>query len=163
MRFISAPPNWLMAKIAKDFGIQDPSLAVPSPAGTEAEARDPSRPFVVKMHAQWCPVCLLTKGTWAAVQQTHAGSANLVVFDFTNEKTTEASRADAKRLGLEKFFDENGGVSGVVYVLDGRTKEVRAELVGEHNAAAYGRAIEAANAAWPAWRKRATSWLPSDW
>jgi thiol-disulfide isomerase/thioredoxin len=113
-------------------------------AVSEAEARDPSRPFVVKMHAQWCPVCLLTKGTWAAVQQTHAGSANLVVFDFTNEKTTEASRADAKRLGLEKFFDENGGVSGVVYVLDGRTKEVRAELVGEHNAAAYRRAIEAA-------------------
>lgn len=113
-------------------------------AVSEAEARDPSRPFVVKMHAQWCSVCVLTKGAWAAVQRTHAGRANLVVFDFTNEKTTEASRAEAKRLGLEKFFDENGGTSGVVYVLDGRTKEIRAELAGERDAAAYRSAIDSA-------------------
>jgi len=30
--------NWVMAKICKDFGFNDPSLAVPQPAGTEAHA-----------------------------------------------------------------------------------------------------------------------------
>ena len=105
---------------------------------SDTEALNPSRPYVVKMHAQWCSICMLTKGAWTQVQQTHAGRANLVVFDFTNDQTTAASRAEAKRLGLEKFFDDYGGASGVVYVLDGPTKEVRAELAGELDATAYG-------------------------
>src|SRR4051812_30605183 len=53
-----------------------------------AEVRSPTKPFVVKVHAQWCPVCMSTKGVWAKVQKAYAERVNLVVFDLTNETTT---------------------------------------------------------------------------
>jgi thiol-disulfide isomerase/thioredoxin len=76
--------------------------AVPSvPA---AEAVNPTRPYVVKLHAQWCPVCLTTTSIWSQIEAAYGNRVNLVVFDFTNEATTVASEAEARRLGLEQFF-----------------------------------------------------------
>jgi thiol-disulfide isomerase/thioredoxin len=95
-----------------------------------AEAVESGRPLVVKLHAQWCHVCRIGKGAWSQIEQTYAGRVNLLVLDFTNDATTEASRAEAKRLGLDAFFDEFVGVSGPVAVLDGRTKEVTALISG---------------------------------
>src|SRR5688572_29321499 len=66
-----------------------------------AEIATPGRPYVVKLHAQWCPVCMVTKDMWAQIEQTYAGRVNLVVLDFTNQANTDASRSEAKRLGLE--------------------------------------------------------------
>src|SRR5437667_218000 len=93
---------------------------------SSAEAANPSKPYVVKLHAQWCPVCMLTKAVWSQIEVTYSMHANLVVFDFTNQTTTDASRAEAKRLGLEEFFDANAGSTGTIAVLDGRTKAVTA-------------------------------------
>src|SRR5262245_37282241 len=64
------------------------------------------KPFVVKLHAQWCPVCMMTKGVWSQIEKSYSGRVNLLVLDFTNEANTEASRTEASRLGLAKFFDE---------------------------------------------------------
>ena len=66
-----------------------------------AEAASPSKPYVVKVHAQWCSICMETKAVWRQVEETYAQRVNLVVFDLTNETTTDASRAEAKRLGLD--------------------------------------------------------------
>ena len=89
----------------------------------EAVARA-DKPFVVKMHAQWCSVCMVTKGVWSEVEATYASRVNLVVMDFTNETATERSRVEAQRLGLGQFFAEYAGATGVVVVLDGRTREL---------------------------------------
>src|SRR5688572_26800663 len=64
-----------------------------------AEASASTKPFVVKLHAQWCPYCMLTKDEWARVEQAYAGRVNFVVFDFTNQAATERSREQAERLG----------------------------------------------------------------
>ena len=87
---------------------------------------------------------MATKGVWAKVQQAYEGRVNLVVFDLTNEQTTRASRAEARRLGLEKFFDEYAGAPGAVYVVDGPTKAVKGELAGERDLAHYRTAIDEA-------------------
>jgi thiol-disulfide isomerase/thioredoxin len=108
-----------------------------------AEAANPDKPYVVKLHAQWCPVCMLTKGVWPQIDETYSSRVNLVVFDFTNQATTEASRAEAKRLGLEKFFEENAGSTGTIVTLDGRTKEVTSSINGSRNFAEYRAAIDA--------------------
>jgi hypothetical protein len=102
------------------------------------------RPFVVKLHARWCAVCALTKPAWSDLEKTYSTSVNLVVFDFTNSTTTEASRNEARRIGLEPFFDEYGGGTGIVAVLDGRTKKVLTVLEGHRSRAEYHAAIDAA-------------------
>jgi thiol-disulfide isomerase/thioredoxin len=120
--------------------ITNPMPAVP--AITAAEAGNPSKPYVVKLHAQWCPVCMLTKNVWSQIEDTYSARANLVVLDFTNQANTDVSRAEAKRLGLEAFFDEYVGATGTIVVLDGRTKEVTASINGSRNFAEYRTAID---------------------
>jgi thiol-disulfide isomerase/thioredoxin len=112
------------------------------PAISSAEASDTSRPFVVKLHAQWCPVCMMTKSVWSQIERTDSGRVNLVVFDFTNDATTVATRAEAKRLGLEKAFDENAGSTGSILILDGRTREVTTSIHGSRDFAEYRAAID---------------------
>ena len=113
------------------------------PPISAVEAADTSRPYIVKLHAQWCPICMLTKKVWSQIEVAYSGRANLVVFDFTNKATTDMSRAQAKRLGLEKFFDENAGSTGTIAILDGRTKEETASIHGIRGFDEYRAAIDA--------------------
>jgi len=101
-------------------------------------------PWVVKLHAQWCPVCMLTKGMWSQIEQTYAGRVRLAVFDFTNEKTTAASRAEAERLGLSVVYDEAAFATGSVLVLDGRGQGIVAWINGSRDFADYRAAIDSA-------------------
>jgi thiol-disulfide isomerase/thioredoxin len=114
------------------------------PAISDAEAANPGKPYVVKLHAQWCPVCMVTKGVWSEIEDTYSRRVNLVVLDFTNRANTDASRAEAERLGLEGFFDEYAGSTGTIVVLDGRSKEVTASINGSRDFAEYRAAIDAA-------------------
>ena len=108
-----------------------------------AEAANPARPFVVKLHAQWCPLCMVTKDEWRQIAETYAGRVNLVVLDFTNQASTDASRVEAGRLGLGAFFDEYEGVTGTIVILDGRTKTVTESIHGNREFAEYRAAIDA--------------------
>lgn len=107
-----------------------------------SSAGDATMPVVVKLHARWCPVCMTTKDVWATVQAEYAGRVRLVVFDFTTESTTQASRREAERLGLSRLFDEYLGETGTVLVLDGTSDVVRFQLHGDRDAAHYRHAID---------------------
>jgi hypothetical protein len=87
---------------------------------------------------------MLTRGVWSLVEAAYSTRANLVVFDFTNQATTDASRAEAGRLGFGKAFDENAGWTGTILVLDGRTKDVTASIHGSRDFSEYRAAIDAA-------------------
>ena len=117
--------------------------ATPTVPTISLEDANTNRPYVVKLHAQWCPICMLTKKVWSQIEVEYSGRANLVVFDFTNKATTDVSRAQAKRLGLEKFFDENAGSTGTIAILDGRTKEETASIHGIRGFDEYRAAIDA--------------------
>jgi len=119
------------------------------PAIGTAEAQAPGAPWVVKLHAQWCPVCMLTKGMWSEIERAYAGRVRLAVFDFTDEETTAASRREAERLGLGTVFEEAGFATGPILVLDGRTKEIVAWINGSRDFAEYRAAIDSALAAAP--------------
>jgi thiol-disulfide isomerase/thioredoxin len=101
-----------------------------------------NKPFVIKLHARWCPKCMLQSAVWSQVEQAYAGRVHLMVLDFSNDATTARSRADASRLGLEAFFDEYAGATGFVVVLD-RQRKVAAE-VGGRDFDTYRAAVEAA-------------------
>src|SRR5688572_32600851 len=86
-----------------------PATSIPS-----VEHERGGKPYVVKLHAQWCPKCLMTKGAWAELQEKYAGRAHFLVFDFTNQRTTDASGVEANRLGLGEFFENAGGTGSVI-------------------------------------------------
>jgi hypothetical protein len=111
------------------------------PAISAADAANPAKPFVIKLHAQWCVTCLATKEVWSEIEAAYSRQANLVVFDFTSDASTDVSRADAKRLGLEKVFEENDS-TGTILVVDGRTKDVVASIVGSRDFSEYRAAID---------------------
>jgi len=123
------------------------NVAPSVPAVSPAEAAQTGKPYVVKLHAQWCAVCMITKDVWTQIEKTYAQRVNLVVLDFTTDADAEASRVEAARLGLTKFFDEYGGATGTIVVLDGRTREVTASINGSRDFADYRPAIDAALAA----------------
>lgn len=112
------------------------------PPVTAEDAANSSRPYVVKLHAQWCPKCMMTKDVWGEVERAYAGRVNLVVLDFTDDARTAASRAEARRLGLESIFDDYEGVTGAVLVIDGATRAVKADISGSRDLAEYRVAIE---------------------
>jgi hypothetical protein len=121
--------------------VMNPAPGVP--AVSAADAANPEKPYVVKIHAQWCAVCMVTKGVWSEIENAYSGRVNLLVLDVTNQATTDASRAEAKRLGLEQFFDEYSGGTGTILVLDGRTRLVTASISGSRDFAEYRAAIDA--------------------
>ena len=116
----------------------------PAPKVDRISSQESEKPYVVKLHARWCPVCALTKSVWSDIEKAHSASVNLVVFDFTNGTTTEASRREAKRIGLDTFFEEYAGWTGAIAVLDGQTKKVITVLEGRRSGAEYHAAIDAA-------------------
>jgi thiol-disulfide isomerase/thioredoxin len=114
-----------------------------------ADATAAGAPWVLKLHAQWCPICMLTKGMWSEVEQTYAGRVRLAVFDFTDEATTAATRAEAERLGLAAVFEEARFTTGSILVVDGQTKEILTWIHGSREFADYRAAIDAALARRP--------------
>jgi hypothetical protein len=92
---------------------------------------------------------MVTKDAWTSLEHAYAGRVRLVVFDFTTTASTEASRVEARRLGLETVFDEYVGETGTVLVLDGASKTVRDALHGRRNPREYEAAIDKALAARP--------------
>ena len=122
--------------------LRNPAPIVPA-IDTDVLAASPAKPMVVKLHAQWCAVCMVTKDIWSQIEKTYAGRVNLVVLDFTTQASTDASRAEAARLGLTKVFDEYEGVTGTILVVDGRTRGVTADIGGRRDFAEYRAAIDA--------------------
>lgn len=118
------------------------------PIGNADEAG--GRPWVVKLHARWCPVCMVTKDVWAGIEAAYGGRVNLLVLDFTNEATTTASEAEARRLGLDGVLRDYYGASGIVLVLDTESHAVRSEIAGSLDWDDYTAAIDAAIAREPA-------------
>lgn len=143
--------RWLLASAAV-VGVTGGVIALliwtnPAPRVPSIPVVDPARaraPYVVKLHARWCPVCMVTKDQWANVQAAYDGEVRFVVFDFTTGATTETSRAEARRLGLDAVFEDYVGETGTVLVVDGTTNAIRNSLHGNLELTEYRSAIDAA-------------------
>lgn len=126
------------------FGLLAVLVVGPRVAGAAPTEPDAQRPFVVKIHADWCGTCTRLAPTWTRIEQELGGRARLVVFDVSDRKTLGRSRELAEELGLGDFFERHRGGTGVIAVLDGATGEPVALHKGEADYAVYERAVEAA-------------------
>jgi thiol-disulfide isomerase/thioredoxin len=104
-------------------------------------AADASKPFVVKIHADWCGTCTKLNPTIEALQTKVGDNVRIVVLDVTDRESVKRSTAEADRLGIRAFFDANKSKTGTVGVLDGATREPVVVLKGETDVAKYEAAL----------------------
>ncbi len=103
--------------------------------------------YVVKIHADWCGSCRATESVWERVRKELGNRATVVKLDVSDRVEYEKSIAEARRLGIEEFFQEYRGKTGVVAILDCRTREPVAVLNGERNFDEYVKAVTKAGRA----------------
>jgi thiol-disulfide isomerase/thioredoxin len=117
------------------------TIAVAGSGGAEsAPAPDSAQPYIVKVHADWCGTCSALEPTWQKIEAEYRGKARLVVFDVTNKKAVDKSRAEAEMLGLTGVFDRYKGKTGTIAVLDAQRNPI-AVMKGELDFTRYKEAI----------------------
>lgn len=123
------------------------ALAGSAGAGSGAAvsaAADASKPFLVKIHADWCGTCTRMNPTFEALEEKVGSESRIVVLDVTDKTTTAAARAEAERLGVVGFFEEYKSKTGSVGVLRGDDREVVQVIRGATDPARYVTALEQA-------------------
>ena len=107
-------------------------------------AEDASKPFLVKIHADWCGTCTRMNPTFEALEQKVGSESRIVVLDVTDKTTTAAARTEAERLGVTAFFEEYKSKTGTVGVLRGDDRAVVQVIKGATDPARYVSALEQA-------------------
>ena len=108
-----------------------------------AEA-DASRPFLVKIHADWCGTCNRLEAPLSALRESHGSEIRYVTLDVTDRAATDRAGQEAERLGIKGFFDAHKGKTGTVAVIHGVTRQPVAVFKGELDGSVYEAALEAA-------------------
>lgn len=120
-------------------------LLGPAALGGHHEAGEATdRPYLVKVHADWCGTCTRLGPVWERLEAAYGKRAQLVVFDVTDRDAVARSREAAERLGLVEFFDDHKSRTGTVAVLGGDRKPVavfKGETDFDRYAVALGRAL----------------------
>ncbi len=82
------------------------------------------KPVVVDIYASWCPGCKNIAPTLSKLEQQYGTKMNLVVFDVSDAKTTQASMKKAASLGLTNFFNANKSKTSTVAIIDPATGKI---------------------------------------
>jgi thiol-disulfide isomerase/thioredoxin len=120
------------------------TLAAAVPVASSAADTCPTKPIVVRIHADWCRICQKTESTWKQVQRDFAQQATVVKLDVSDRVALQGSSQQAEELGIGGFFSEYRSRTGTVAVLDCRTRKPVAILSGESDIAKYREAISKA-------------------
>ena len=112
-------------------------IALMSPAiivRAEPEESTPGKPKVIalKFHADWCGSCKAMGDVFEELQAKYDNEPVLyVVLDQTREYHRQQSTFMAKSLGLGPVWDEYGGKTGFILLVDGDSSQVIHKL-GKH-------------------------------
>ena len=120
------------------------SALAPSVRAEDAVEISEAKPYVVKIHADWCRTCRKLEGTWLKIESELGGDAHLVKLDVSDRAAVERSLAEAERLGLGDFFREYRASTGTIGVIDGKTFKPVAIMRGELDFSKYQEAVEKA-------------------
>ena len=106
-----------------------------------SDASDTEKPFIVKIHADWCGTCTRMNSTFDELDAKLGSKTRIVVLDVTDRDALGRSTQEADRLGIRGFFDRYKGKTGTVGVLNGATREPVKVMKGETDISAYESAV----------------------
>lgn len=81
-----------------------------------SQERQDSKPLVVVIYADWCPLCQSIKPTLAKINEEYKGRIRFVRLDVTDSATTAKSKELARSLGLDQFFEKNESYTSLVVI-----------------------------------------------
>jgi thiol-disulfide isomerase/thioredoxin len=94
-----------MATIAAAPG----TIARPAPSAEQL-------PLVAVVRADWCPACRRLEPVVKQLEAELKGRARFVYLDLTSDDTSAHAARLAAELGIDGFYEANGGSTGVVAV-----------------------------------------------
>ena len=102
------------------------------------------KPVVVEVYASWCPGCKNIAPTLSSLKQQYKNQAHFVVLDVSDRRTTQASEAKAKRLGLGRFFMANKSKTSTVAIFDPATGKILKQFQNNPKQSDYKRVLNSA-------------------
>lgn len=117
-----------------------------APRATAAPAKSPDVIAAV-FYADWCGYCKKMAPAAMATMKNYKtdSSVKFVKFDLTNDKTKADSTKVAARNGISPVWSGHQK-TGMILLVDGKTRKVIGKIDSEDNAAAMKTKIEAAKA-----------------
>ena len=114
--------------------------------GSAATAEDAPRvcsekPYVVKIHADWCGSCKALKSVWQRIETDLGDQATIVTLDVSDRVAYVESQATAENLGIQEFFQEYRSRTGTIAVLDCNTHEPVVIMSAERDFEKYRKAV----------------------
>jgi thiol-disulfide isomerase/thioredoxin len=134
--------NALQATIPSASSLIDGSLL--AKADTALAKQLQGKPVVVDIYASWCPGCKNIAPTLSKLEQQYGTKMNLVVFDVSDAKTTQASMKKAASLGLTNFFNAHKSKTSTVAIIDPATGKVVKQFQNNPELADYTTVLDVA-------------------
>lgn len=85
---------------------------------TLAKSPKPRRPTVAIIRADWCSACQKLEPTMMELIGQYKDRIDFVMLDVTNDEKATQAAAEARKLGLGKFFEVNKQKTSTVVVLN---------------------------------------------
>ena len=104
---------------------------------------DAPKIIAVKFHADWCGYCKAMGPVFEELQAKFDREPVLYVeFDQTRDFDRKQSRYMAHAMGLDSVWNEHGGKTGFILLIDTKTREVMQKLTHDQNIKQMGAAIK---------------------
>jgi thiol-disulfide isomerase/thioredoxin len=101
--------------------------------------------IAVKFYADWCGSCKVITPVFHELQAKFDTQPVLyIVLDHTREFNRQQSKYLATSLGLDKIWAKNGGKTGFILLINGKTQEIITTLTKKHDLKQMGAALQAA-------------------
>jgi thiol-disulfide isomerase/thioredoxin len=115
-------------------------------AGSAAMSEDApegcsGKPYVVKIHADWCGNCKALKSVWQRIETDLRDQATIVTLDVSDRVAYLESQATAERLDISEFFQEYRSRTGTIAVLDCKSHEPVVIMSAERDFEKYREAV----------------------
>jgi hypothetical protein len=103
-----------------------------------------NQPLVVLLKSDTCAVCKQIAPLLSRLNKTYQHRSQWVTLDVSNRKTLAQAEKQVKALGIEAFFEKYGNHTGIVAVIDPKSKQILTLLVAEEKPEKYQMALDQA-------------------
>jgi thiol-disulfide isomerase/thioredoxin len=102
------------------------------------------KPVVVDIYASWCPACKNIAPTVSKIKQQYGNKITFVTLDVSDKASSMKAEANAKQLGLSKFFAANKTQTGSLTIVDPATGNILGQERNNAELTAYSSVLDSA-------------------